>query len=206
MVLKIKDLTGAIPARKMPESPKFIVIHYTGVPGATASACARSAMRHFAEKGLSAHFYVDKNEIVKLLDVSQRAAHVGAGVPLPHLQKADRARLAFVRAWHRAHPDARGNSNSVGIEVCCDKRDRSSRSAVDGDWFFDAGAVERLVALTAHLCRVLRIPPSAVCRHFDMTGKLCPRPFLSYPIGQLDDPGEARWQDFIRGVEAAIDA
>ena len=63
---------------------------------------------------------------------------------------------------------------------------------------FSRPAYDRCVELTAWLCRMFRLKPGEdVIRHYDVTGKLCPRHFV-------EDP-EA-WDAFLEDVSAAAEA
>lgn len=78
-------------------------------------------------------------------------------------------------AWHCGgssykHKECR-NANSIGIELCCRKR---------GDqWYFEDKTVSSAVELTKMLMEKYNIPASNVIRHYDVTGKVCPEPFVS---------------------------
>ena len=80
------------------------------------------------------------------------------------------------------------NDDTVSIEVC----------HPDETGAFSRPAYDRCVELTAWLCRVFRLRPGEdVIRHYDVTGKLCPRYFV-------EDP-EA-WDAFLEDVSAAAEA
>ena len=82
-------------------------------------------------------------------------------------------------AWHcgsdhPAHPYCR-NANSMGVEMC------DSVGAVP------AATMARTAALVRELMGRYNIPADHVLRHYDVTGKRCPAPWV-------DDPGE--WAAF----------
>ena len=75
-------------------------------------------------------------------------------------------------AWHCGDaPSLNGcnNLNSVGVELCSKKDSR-------GEYFIP----EETAALGAELVRRLLTlyPGATVCRHYDVTGKVCPRPWV----------------------------
>ena len=79
------------------------------------------------------------------------------------------------------------NDDTVSIEVC----------HPDETGAFSRPAYDRCVELTAWLCRMFRLKPGEdVIRHYDVTGKLCPRHFV-------EDP-EA-WDAFLEDVSAAVE-
>lgn len=82
-------------------------------------------------------------------------------------------------AWHCGaeryqHPECR-NSNSIGVEMC------DSVGAVP------AATRKRTAALVSELMTKYGVPVENVLRHYDVTGKRCPAPWV-------DDPGE--WDTF----------
>ena len=82
-------------------------------------------------------------------------------------------------AWHCGaeryqHPECR-NSNSIGVEMC------DSVGAVP------AATRERTAAFVRELMERYQVPLENVLRHYDVTGKRCPAPWV-------DSPGE--WEKF----------
>ena len=75
---------------------------------------------------------------------------------------------------HPVHPSCR-NYNSIGVEMC------DSVGAVP------AATRERTAALVRELMERYQVPPENVLRHYDVTGKRCPAPWM-------DAPGE--WEKF----------
>jgi len=81
-------------------------------------------------------------------------------------------------AWHvgaktYVHPHCR-NDNAIGIEMCC-HRDSTGR------WYFDPATVDQTVALAREIMARRHIPPDRVLRHYDVTGKNCPVPYVKDP-------------------------
>ena len=76
-------------------------------------------------------------------------------------------------AWHCGalnykHPECR-NSNSIGIEMCCRKGD---------DWYFEQATITSTIGLVKELMAKYNIPVENVIRHYDVTGKRCPEPYV----------------------------
>ena len=91
-------------------------------------------------------------------------------------------------AWHCGaasyrHPHCR-NGNSIGVELCSVLR--------DGQYAFEDETVENALALLAELMRRYEIPVERVLRHYDVTGKVCPAPFVA---------DTAAWQQFLDRLE-----
>lgn len=76
-------------------------------------------------------------------------------------------------AWHCGaatyrHPYCR-NSNSIGVELC---------SRNNGDYYFMDNTVTNAVWLVKQLMAKFNIPIENVIRHYDVTGKICPEPYV----------------------------
>ena len=132
---------------------KYIVIHYVGATGGAEANC-----RYYASKyiGASAHYYVGFNgEIWQSVEDGDIAWHCGA--------KTYR------------HPECR-NSNSIGIEMCV--RNKGSQTAESRDWYFEEATVQAAAMLTRELMKKYGVPADHVIRHYDVTGKICPNPYV----------------------------
>jgi N-acetylmuramoyl-L-alanine amidase len=71
-----------------------------------------------------------------------------------------------------AYASKERNSDTVAIEVC----------HPDEDGEFSAASYASAVGLTAWLCRTFDIDPETeVIRHYDVTGKECPRYYVAHP-------------------------
>ncbi len=139
---------------------KYIVIHYVG-----AVSTAENNASYYANNKLSAsaHYFADENEIWQSVEEYNSAWHCGGG-----LQGAN---------GHTYYGICK-NSNSIGIEMCCKKK--------NGKWYFEQETVENTVKLTKHLMKKYNIPIENVIRHFDVTGKNCPEPYVD----------ESKWKEF----------
>lgn len=132
---------------------KYIVIHYVGATGGAEANC-----RYYASKyiGASAHYYVGfSGEIWQSVEDGDIAWHCGA--------KSYR------------HPECR-NSNSIGIELCV--RNKGSQAAESRDWYFEEATVTAATMLTRELMEKYGVPADRVIRHYDVTGKICPNPYV----------------------------
>lgn len=133
---------------------EYIVIHYVG---ATGSALANVKYYNREYVGNSAHFYVghasENAAVYQSVDPKYRAWHCGS------------------ETGRYVHPHCR-NDNSIGIEICCHK-------GADGVWYFDPESVDAAVELTKQLMTEYKVPAENVIRHYDVTGKTCPAPFVN---------------------------
>lgn len=128
---------------------KYVVIHYTGNNGDTAVGNARYFHGDNKTK-TSAHYFVDENEVWQSVKESDTAYHCGAK-----------------KYWHK---ECR-NANSIGIEMvsCKDKY---------GRFYIKPEVVKRAAELTRQLMKKYSIDSAHVLRHYDVTGKKCPEPFV----------------------------
>lgn len=153
----INDITAAnlsqVPASRGNNPIQWIVIHYLGVANADNPYLYSSD----GTKGFGGHYYVSrKGEIYKAAD--PRTAVVwqcGGG-----LQGS---------GGHQYHGICT-NYNSIGIEngVC-----------YDGTWYFTEETQESLVFLVSKLMDEYGIDINHVIRHYDVTGKICPAPYVN---------------------------
>ena len=68
--------------------------------------------------------------------------------------------------------------------------------ASDTDWYFEPKVVDNLVWLTKKLMAQYNIPADHVIRHYDVTGKICPKYFVE---------DEAAWKQFKNNIRKALE-
>lgn len=78
------------------------------------------------------------------------------------------------------------NGDTISIE-CCHKKKNGK---------FTKETYRSLVQLTRWLCKSYGLKPEAVIRHYDVTGKLCPRYFVKHPDA---------WKDFLSDVGKGLE-
>jgi len=79
------------------------------------------------------------------------------------------------------------NSESISIEVCHPEEDGK----------FTDKTMDALVQLTADLCKAYNLDEEHVIRHYDVTGKICPKYFVEH---------EDAWESFREDVKRKINA
>ena len=141
------------------KSIQYIVIHFTSNNGDTAA----NNVNYFAgaNRKASAHYFVDENNIYQSVKDGDTAWHCGT-------------------SGKYYHPSCR-NANSIGIEMC-------SRIS-GGRYYIKPETVKNTIALTKQLMDKYGVPAGNVVRHYDVTHKSCPEPFVRDP---------ALWEDFKR--------
>ena len=138
---------------------RYIVMHYTANNGDTAK---NNCDYYHRVGGLqaSAHYFVDEHGAMQSVRECDTAWHCGA------------------RAYW--HPECR-NGNSIGIEMC-------SRKRADGSYYIKPETVANAATLAREIMQRYGIDTEHVVRHYDVTGKRCPMPWV-------DDP--AQWTAFL---------
>ncbi len=151
------------------QAVKYLVIHYVGATGD-----ARNNAKYYgttANIGASAHYFVGHGpspEVWASVAETDTAWHCGAN--------------------RYVHPECR-NDNAIGVELCCHKDAK-------GNWYFDAETVDAAVALCRDIIARYGIDRAHVLRHYDVTGKVCPAPFVH--------DGNA-WEDFKSRLYAPVE-
>lgn len=151
---------------------KYIVIHYFG-----GLSTAKNLAKYWATKyaGASAHYAVGhEGDIFQIVEDDDIAWHCGAS--------------------SYKHAECR-NSNSIGIEMAVRKKNTATLSASDKDWYFEEATIDAAVELTRLLMQKYRITTDHVIRHYDVTGKICPNPYVY-------ECTEDTWEDFKRRIAA----
>ena len=138
---------------------RYIVMHYTANNGDTAK---NNCDYYHRVGGLqaSAHYFCDEHGAMQSVRECDTAWHCGA------------------RAYW--HPECR-NANSIGIEMC-------SRKRADGSYYILPETVANAATLAKDIMQRYGIDTDHVLRHYDVTGKRCPMPWV-------DDP--AQWTAFL---------
>ena len=109
-------------------------------------------------RGASANYFVDENEIWQCVRDEDIAWHCGAEVYYNNCR----------------------NENSIGIEMCSRKYD-------NGAYYFKDETIKNTIELVKYLMKLYNIPIENVVRHYDVTRKVCPRPYVN---------NVALWNDF----------
>lgn len=131
----------------------WICLHFTSGNGDTAQNNAD----YFAREGglnASAHYFVDTERIVQSVKDSDTAWHCGR------------------ERGGSYYNDCR-NANSIGIEMCSVIR--------NGVYVIPEATMKRAAKLTRELMAKHHVPVSRVCRHYDVTHKQCPEPWVRNP-------------------------
>ncbi len=156
---------------------EWIVIHYTGsrrIQG-RASQIAKSSKGWKSQK--STHYFVGDDGVFQTVEDSRRAYHCGP--------------------YSEDNKCAACNNNSIGVDLVEHKRASWSGDVNDRDWYFTAETLRNGAELVAMLADKYNIHDDHIIRHFDITGKWCPRPFVGDDVNEVTKTtGECNWVSF----------
>lgn len=127
-------------------------IEYIVIHYVGAEGGAEDNCKYFqnAYRGASAHYFVGHSgEIWQCVEDANIAWHCGA--------------LVYKHKYCR-------NNNSIGVELCCKQS--------GGKWYFEDKTVAAAVELVKELMKKYGIAADKVIRHYDVSGKQCPAPFV----------------------------
>lgn len=142
---------------------KYLVLHYTANNGDTALGNCKYFSG--ANRNASAHYFVDEKGVYRSVRDMNVAWHCGSMNGYKH---------KYCR-----------NTNSIGIEMC-------SRIDSNGKFYIKEKTIANAIELTKFLMEKYDIPVENVIRHYDVTGKMCPKPFVE---------DEKLWLDFKARLE-----
>lgn len=159
-----------------PGPVEYLVLHYVGAAGTAEQNAAYYGST--ANIGASAHYFVGHGgEIWQSVDEQDTAWHCGA--------KSYR------------HSACR-NGNAIGVELCCRRRgDLPAGAAATQGWYFEPETVDAAVELCRDIVGRYGLSRERVLRHYDVTGKVCPAPFVY--------DGRS-WEAFLDRVFAPVEA
>ena len=143
------------------EAIKYLVYHYTANDGDSDEANAKYFQGVI---GASAHYFTDDNSITQSVPEANIAYSVGGG--------------KLNGKGGTLHGKVT-NTNSISIELCDSVR--------NGKFDFTENTLAQAAELGRSIMKQYNIPIENVVRHYDVTGKICPRPFVE---------NEAAWQAF----------
>ena len=167
---------------------KFIVVHYTGSAGQSIDEAAKYMQK--PEAAVSAHFLVQDGRIEQIVPTGDAAWHVGDGRPNKKYERGEDA----LRWRFQQNGECEGNRSCIGVELCVEKT-KKTKKVRDTDWFFTPETIETAQKLIGYLMQEFNIPGHRVARHMDVTGKPCPRPFVSLK-SDGNDQFDQDWEIF----------
>ena len=156
-------------------STKGIILHYTANPGASAD----NHRRYFGNGGggryAGAHIFIDNKESLCIVPLNEVCYHAN-----------DNQRYVGGKPYRGASNKLGSNANlsTIGIEMCIEK-----------DGTIAAATFNQAVEVTADLCKTYKLDTDDLYRHYDVTGKNCPAPWVSK---------SSEWTRFKNAVKAKL--
>lgn len=136
--------------------------------GAVSSAKNNADYFYSQDRGASANYFVDDTSIWQVVEDKDAAWHCGT-------------KGTYYHKYCR-------NNNSIGVEMCCIKK--------NGKLDISDKTVANTIELVKQLMAKYNIPVENVIRHYDVTKKNCPAPFVK---------DETRWKEFKNKLVVADD-
>ena len=147
-----------------------IIAHWTANTGRGANAVANRNYFNMGSRYASAHYCVDSEQAVRCLPEREVAYHVGAARYRPVGERLK-----------KGYPTP--NYTTIGFEMCVNS---------DGDW---NKTLMHSIDLAAWLLRKHGLGIDDLHRHYDITGKDCPRMFLA----------DVEWEKYRTAVKMQMD-
>lgn len=144
---------------------KYIVIHYTANDGDSDEGNGNYFANNIIKA--SAHYFVDGDSVTQSVPDDYIAYSVG------DKKYSDCNKTGGGKLYGQCT-----NANSISIELCDEVR--------NGKYDFSPATIENAIELTKSLMKKYDVDISRVIRHFDVSGKPCPAPFVD----------NARWKEF----------
>ena len=158
-------------------TPKGIVMHWTATPGASDD----NEVKFFdgsdggGGRYASAHIFVDRDSATLDIPLNEVAYHANE-----HPCKVKE--LAATASYYR---NGGANLTTIGVEMCVEK-----------DGTIHADTIARTVDVVAELCKQFKLDPTKdIYRHYDITGKNCPAPWVA---------DASKFADFKKRVDAEV--
>lgn len=138
-------------------SVKGIIIHWTANPGASASNHQKYFNNGAGGRYASAHIFVDEKEALCIIPLNEVA------------YAANETGKSNVAKFNGNYGYTGGNANgcTISVEMCVEKDGTISKTVED-----------KTAAVVAELCKKHKLTEKDVYRHYDITGKSCPTPFI----------------------------
>ncbi len=158
-------------------NPKGVIIHYTGVKGQQALQTIEyfESLKNQKTKNpiyASTQFVVDINgDVFQLMPENE----ICYGVSTP----VDYANNPYPIEVHNTFGHS-VNRNSLQVEMCIDKEGNLTKEAILST-----------TELVKYILKRYNLRTNSVFRHFDCTGKICPKPFVD---------NEKAWLNFLAGI------
>ena len=173
------EKTGAdVDASKPDIDVQLLDVNGYSRPGIKSNKINGIVIHYTANPGSSAQNNRDYFEGLKDSHQTKASSHFVVGL--------DGEIIQCIPTWEIAYASNDRNSDTVSIE-CCHPDDTGK---------FTESTYRSMVQLTAWLCKKFELDENAVIRHYDVTGKICPKYFVE---------DEEAWNQFKADVKNALE-
>lgn len=160
----------------------WIIVHYTGDRNSQGRAKKTADAMQTWKRTVSTHYLVGDDAIYQTVEDRNTAWHC---------------------PYEKSNKCAACNSNAIGVDLVEHKRSTKTKSVNDRDWYFTEKVFNDGAQLVAELADKYNIPMDHIVRHYDVTGKWCPRPFVGKDTNEVTgETGEHAWRAFLNQVKA----
>lgn len=161
----------------------WIIVHYTGDHGSQGCAKKTADAMQTWKRTVSTHYLVGDDGIYQTVKDKHCAWHC---------------------PYDKDNKCSACNTNALGVDLVEHKRNTRTHSVNDRDWYFTDKVIHDGAQLVAWLADKYNIPQSHIVRHYDVTGKWCPRPFVGKDTNEITgDIHEIGWIMFKELVRLA---
>lgn len=169
---------GEIDATKPKIDVQLLTVNEYSRPGTESGRINGIVIHYTANPGATAQQNRDYFEGLKDSHITKASSHFIVGL--------DGEIIQCVPTWEVAYASNNRNSDTVSIECC----------HPDETGEFNEATYRSMVKLTAWLCEKFGLTEENVIRHYDVTGKICPKYFVE---------NEDAWARFKEDVKNALD-
>ena len=167
-----------IDASKPDMNVQLLTVNEYSRPGTKTERIKGIVIHYTANPGSTAMQNRNYFEGLKDSHVTKASSHFIVGL--------DGEIVQCVPTWEEAYASNERNKDTVSIETCHLKEDGR----------YTKETYESLVRLTAWLCKKFDLTENDVIRHYDVTGKICPKYFVE---------DESAWEKFREDVKIVLE-
>lgn len=173
------EISGAeIDASKPDMDVQLLTVNEYSRPGTKTERIKGIVIHYTANPGSTAMQNRNYFEGLKDSHVTKASSHFIVGLSGEIVQ--------CIPTWEEAYASNERNADTVSIETCHPKEDGR----------YTEETYKSLVQLTAWLCKKFDLTEKDVIRHYDVTGKICPKYFVE---------DESAWEKFREDVKIVLE-
>jgi N-acetylmuramoyl-L-alanine amidase CwlA len=153
-----------------------VVIHYTANPGGDADMHYRY-FNSLKGRYAGAHIFVDRHKALEIIPLDEVAYHANEKNPM----------LSSLNASTSYYPKGNANLLTIGIEMCLESNGQLHPDTIE--------RTRLVVKYLQDKYSQLKDTQNRIIRHYDVTGKNCPKPFVE---------DEQKWNAFLYSIDQPI--